>query len=139
GRREAWSGRILWRRRRAVGNGRRDSHRDCLLAAQPERRRRPSTLAGVIAAEKSVEYDWATDRGIIAGTGVVGRSLSLTLTAGLLLAAAMSSPGYAEQGRMQGYEFEFTSIDGEKLPLSQYRGHPVLVVNTASFCGFTPQ
>jgi glutathione peroxidase len=40
---------------------------------------------------------------------------------------------------MQGYDFEFTSIDGEKLPLSRYRGHPVLVVNTASFCGYTPQ
>ena len=40
---------------------------------------------------------------------------------------------------MQGYDFEFTSIDGDKLPLAQYRGRPVLVVNTASFCGFTPQ
>ena len=40
---------------------------------------------------------------------------------------------------MQGYDFEFTSIEGDKLPLSQYRGHPVLVVNTASFCGFTGQ
>ena len=40
---------------------------------------------------------------------------------------------------MQGYDFEFISIDGEKLPLSQYRGRPLLVVNTASFCGFTPQ
>ena len=40
---------------------------------------------------------------------------------------------------MSAYDFEFTSIDGDKLPLSQYRGHPMLVVNTASFCGFTPQ
>jgi glutathione peroxidase len=40
---------------------------------------------------------------------------------------------------MSAHDFEFTSIDGEKLPLSQYRGQPVLVVNTASFCGFTPQ
>ena len=40
---------------------------------------------------------------------------------------------------MQGYDFEFTSIEGDALKLSQFRGHPVLVVNTASFCGFTPQ
>src|SRR5258708_34906638 len=79
------------------------------------------------------------DRGIIPQPGLVGRSLWLTLTAGILLAATMSSPGYAEHGRMQGYDFEFTSIDGEKLPLPQYRGRPVLVVNTASFCGYTPQ
>jgi glutathione peroxidase len=37
------------------------------------------------------------------------------------------------------YQFEFLSIDGEHLPLAAWRGRPVLVVNTASFCGYTPQ
>ena len=37
------------------------------------------------------------------------------------------------------YQFEFDSIDGEKLPLADWRGRPVLVVNTASYCGYTPQ
>ena len=37
------------------------------------------------------------------------------------------------------YQFEFVSIDGERLPLDAWRGQPVLVVNTASFCGYTPQ
>ena len=37
------------------------------------------------------------------------------------------------------YQFEFVSIDGDKLPLAEWRGRPVLVVNTASFCGYTPQ
>jgi len=37
------------------------------------------------------------------------------------------------------HQFEFVSIDGEKLPLDAWRGRPVLVVNTASFCGYTPQ
>lgn len=35
--------------------------------------------------------------------------------------------------------FEFPSIDGGKLDLDDWRGQPVLVVNTASRCGFTPQ
>jgi len=33
----------------------------------------------------------------------------------------------------------FQSIDGGALDLAQYRGGPVLVVNTASLCGFTGQ
>jgi glutathione peroxidase len=40
---------------------------------------------------------------------------------------------------MNTYDFSATTIDGTDLPLSHYRGHPLLVVNVASKCGFTPQ
>ncbi len=40
---------------------------------------------------------------------------------------------------MSAHEFEFKSIDGEPLPLKRFAGQPVLVVNTASECGYTPQ
>ena len=37
------------------------------------------------------------------------------------------------------FGFDFTAIEGHPLPLEQFRGRPMLVVNTASFCGFTGQ
>lgn len=36
-------------------------------------------------------------------------------------------------------DITFTSIDGDPLPLSSFAGSAVLVVNTASLCGFTYQ
>ena len=40
---------------------------------------------------------------------------------------------------MSAYDFSFRKIDGGDLALSQWRGKPVLIVNTASECGYTPQ
>ena len=36
-------------------------------------------------------------------------------------------------------DFEALTIDGQLLPLSQFKGRVILIVNTASACGFTPQ
>jgi glutathione peroxidase len=51
------------------------------------------------------------------------------------LALGLAGPVAADSA----LEFEFTSIEGEALPMSAYAGRPVLVVNTASMCGFTYQ
>jgi len=40
---------------------------------------------------------------------------------------------------VNAYDFTARSIDGAEVPLSTYRGHPLLIVNVASKCGFTPQ
>ena len=37
------------------------------------------------------------------------------------------------------HDFSFTSIDGDNLPLANFKGKAVLIVNTASMCGFTSQ
>jgi glutathione peroxidase len=73
----------------------------------------------------------------------------MTLAAGLALmspacsaepppSSGAGAPGDQETTAML-YETEFTTITGDPLPFSQFRGQPVLVVNTASRCGYTPQ
>ena len=40
---------------------------------------------------------------------------------------------------MSIYDFQARDLNGEEKPLSDYKGKVLLVVNTASKCGFTPQ
>ena len=40
---------------------------------------------------------------------------------------------------MSAQDFEFKAIDGGSLPMKDFAGKPVLLVNVASACGFTPQ
>ena len=37
------------------------------------------------------------------------------------------------------YDFSFEDIDGNQVNLEKFTGKPILIVNTASRCGFTPQ
>ena len=54
-----------------------------------------------------------------------------------LIALFAAAPAFA--AGTTAFDFSFTAIEGEPMPLNQYRGKAVMVVNTASFCGFTPQ
>ena len=44
---------------------------------------------------------------------------------------------FAQQGTI--YDFKATTLDGQPFDLSSFKGKKVLVVNTASKCGLTPQ
>ncbi|MCX8497863.1 MAG: glutathione peroxidase [Caulobacteraceae bacterium] len=68
------------------------------------------------------------------------RSIALSaFVATVAFAAPTDQAGAAESVPAVAYGFHFTDIEGGNLSMEQFRGKVVLVVNTASQCGFTPQ
>ena len=60
-----------------------------------------------------------------------------------LIAAALGSaaplPAAAQSSRITAFAFSFDGLDGTPIRLADHAGQPIMVVNTASQCGYTPQ
>jgi glutathione peroxidase len=65
---------------------------------------------------------------------LVTKAFSLAL---LAVVPATVKAATAQNGN--AFDFEFNTIDGKPMPLSAFKGKALLIVNTASFCGFTQQ
>jgi glutathione peroxidase len=58
------------------------------------------------------------------------------------LAGAAATPALAQapaMNRITAFAFIFAALDGGTIRLADHAGKPVMVVNTASLCGYTPQ
>jgi glutathione peroxidase len=67
-----------------------------------------------------------------------------TMIAGLLTAiagplATNSARAEGAMSRIAAYAFSFPALSGDDIRLAEFTGRPLLVVNTASLCGYTPQ
>lgn len=68
----------------------------------------------------------------------------ICLVGGLVLIMEAAMPSHATTisnatSATTAHDFVFENIEGGALPLDSFAGQPVLLVNTASLCGFTPQ
>src|SRR5690349_15693621 len=69
------------------------------------------------------------------------RQMIATMVSAAAAGASVASVAQAQpaMSRITAYGFSFQGLKGGDIRLADYAGKPIMIVNTASLCGFTPQ
>ncbi len=70
---------------------------------------------------------------------MIDRRHFLAAGAALIAGSGPALTQGAGMSHMTAYAFTFKSLKGDDIALASFAGRPILVVNTASLCGYTPQ
>jgi glutathione peroxidase len=72
---------------------------------------------------------------------MIDRRTVITAALAAIAAPVSTRTALAQAGmsRITAYAFSFPALTGGDIRLAEYAGHPIMVVNTASLCGYTPQ
>ena len=72
---------------------------------------------------------------------MIGRRTIVTGALATVAAASLTNTAGAQtpMSRITAYGFSFAALDGGTIRLADFAGKPLMVVNTASLCGYTPQ
>src|SRR6059058_6005810 len=72
---------------------------------------------------------------------MIDRRSVLSVAPAAIAAVISNRQSLAQAGmsRITAYAFSFPGLAGGDIRLSEFSGRPLLIVNTASLCGFTPQ
>ena len=75
----------------------------------------------------------------MASSGILVPAVFAAISLGATIGPVRTADGTSSNAARTVFDFEARSIGGEPVSLGQYRGKVLLIVNTASRCGFTPQ